>query len=236
MKELMVVSLLTGMLGSLHCIGMCGPLALSLPLSGKGHAGKFTGTLLYNLGRVTTYSALGLLTGLIGQTFSLFGFQQYLSIAAGVLIILLVIVPKKNKSGQRPGFMAAFFSKTRAAMGRLFSKSNSTSLYAIGLLNGLLPCGLVYMALTAATATGSITGGMLFMAFFGLGTLPAMWTLAFFGHFISVPVRIRIRKIYPYMMTLMACLLIIRGMGLGIPHLSPAMDTGKKVVQCCHKP
>lgn len=230
----MVVSLITGVLGSLHCVGMCGPLALALPLGNTSSATKFTGTLIYNLGRIVTYSMLGLFMGLAGQTFALFGVQQYLSVAAGILIIVFVLLPKRKTDGPARGAMA-FFSKIRSMMGRLFTRKSKSSLLVIGLLNGLLPCGLVYMALAASAATGSIVNGMLFMAFFGLGTLPAMWTLAFWGNYIGLPARRTIRRLFPYMMTLVASLLILRGMGLDIPFVSPALKyAGEKPVIECH--
>lgn len=235
MVNIMVLAMVTGMLGSLHCIGMCGPLALALPLGNRGPAARFTGTLLYNTGRALTYTLLGLVMGLIGQSFALFGLQQYLSIAAGVLIILFLVVSRKKGVASSRG-LAPFFTSVRTRIGRLFSSESNGAIFIIGMLNGLLPCGLVYIALASATATGDILESMVFMAFFGLGTLPAMWTLAFFGHSIGLSVRRGIRRFYPYMVTLMACLLILRGMGLGIPYVSPALHADKKVVECCHKP
>ena len=131
-----------------------------------------------------------------------------------------------------------YFEKLRSAIGQLFFKKNNSSLFSIGLLNGLLPCGLVYMAAAGAVATGNIISSIFFMAFFGLGTLPVMWSVAFFGNFISINIRQSIRKAYPYMMMLMACLLILRGLGLGIPYVSPevAQQKEKVVSGCCHKP
>lgn len=226
-----------GVIGSFHCIGMCGPLALALPLKDDSLFSKFTGALLYNSGRIITYSLLGMAAGSIGQSFSFFGFQQSLSIGAGTLILLLVLLPKiflgvfrnTNVAGQ-------FFEKLRHTFGQLFFKKNQSTLFAIGFLNGLLPCGLVYLAIAGATATGKITDAVLFMAAFGAGTLPVMWSIAFWGNFINISIRQRIRKMYPYMMVLMACLLILRGMGLGIPYVSPAENTAAKKISCCAKP
>jgi uncharacterized protein len=237
MIQLMIAAFMMGLLGSFHCVGMCGPLALSLPLNSNSAWSKFSGALLYNTGRIVTYSLFGLVFGAIGKSVALFGYQQWLSVILGVLIIVFIILPKRVAFMSHNNFVIVFFEKIRASLGRLFSKKSQSSLFAIGLLNGLLPCGLVYMAAAGAVATGDIPGSILSMAFFGLGTLPIMWSIAFFGNYVSIGIRQKIRKAYPYMMLLMACLLILRGMGLGIPYISPKMDAEKKAVHgCCAKP
>lgn len=226
-----------GVIGSFHCIGMCGPLALALPLKDDSLFSKFTGALLYNSGRITPYALFGLAAGSIGQSFSFFGFQQALSVIAGSIIVLLVILPKLFPSVYRPANIAgSFFEKVRFTFGQFFFKKNQSTLFAIGFLNGLLPCGLVYLAMAGATAIGNIPGAVIFMAAFGAGTLPIMWSIAFWGNFINVSIRQRIRKMYPYMMMLMACLLILRGMGLGIPYISPAGHAATKKISCFTKP
>lgn len=226
-----------GLLGSFHCVGMCGPLALSLPLNDNSVWSKFSGGLLYNAGRIVTYSLFGLVFGIIGKSVALFGFQQWLSIALGILIIVFVILPKRVALFSNNNFATKHLEKLRSALGKLFSNKNNSSLFSIGLLNGLLPCGLVYMAAAGAVATGNILNSIFFMAFFGLGTLPMMWSIAFFGNYVGIGLRQKIRKAYPYMLTLMACLLILRGMGLGIPYVSPGVDIEKKIVHsCCARP
>ena len=237
MVQLVVSAFMIGLLGSFHCVGMCGPLALSLPLNSNSFFSKFSGSLLYNAGRIVTYSLFGLLFGIIGKSVALFGFQQWLSIGLGALIIVFVILPKKAATFSKNKLVFNFFEKIRSSLGRLFSRKNYSSLFFIGLLNGLLPCGLVYMAAAGAVATGDIGDSILFMAFFGLGTLPMMWSVAFFGNYVSLRLRQNIRKVYPYMMMLMACLLMLRGMGLGIPYVSPNVDMHKNTVHsCCAKP
>jgi hypothetical protein len=223
-----------GMLGSFHCVGMCGPLALSLPLKNDSAATKFFGAMLYNAGRIVTYSVFGLVFGLIGKSVALFGYQQWLSVILGITILVFLLLPKKITAVKNKNSMLNFFEKLRQALGQLFFKKTRSSLFAIGLLNGLLPCGLVYMAAAGAVATGDLLSSVLFMAFFGLGTLPVMWSIAFFGNYVSMGIRQRIRKLYPYMMMLMACLLILRGMGLGIPYVSPKTGIENKVVHECY--
>ena len=234
MITIMLAAFTMGLLGSFHCVGMCGPLALSLPLNNDSSWAKFSGGLLYNAGRIVTYSFFGFVFGIVGKSVALFGFQQWLSVILGVLIIVFVILPKRVAFFNNNNFVIKFLEKLRSALGKLFSKRNYSSLFSIGLLNGLLPCGLVYMAAAGAVATGNILHSVFFMAFFGLGTLPMMWSIAFFGNYVGVGLRQKIRRAYPYMMTLMACLLILRGMGLGIPYVSPKVDTEKKVVHSCY--
>ncbi len=237
MIQLIVAAFTMGLLGSFHCVGMCGPLALSLPLSTNTVWSKFSGAFLYNTGRIITYSVFGFVFGLVGKSASLFGYQQWLSILLGVLIIFFVILPKRISAFNNKNFITVFFEKIRSGLGDLFSRKNYSSLFFIGILNGLLPCGLVYMAAAAAVATGDIADSILFMAFFGLGTLPIMWSLAFFGNYVSIGIRQKIRRVYPYMMMLMGCLLILRGMGLGIPYISPEMKAERKnIIECCAKP
>ena len=195
MVQLFVVAFMIGIVGSFHCVGMCGPLALSLPLSNNSIAAKFTGALIYNAGRIVTYSFFGLVFGLIGQTAALFNFQQWLSIIIGVVILLFIIVPKKYKiQYSASSYATGFFTKLRAWLGKLFKQKNHSSLFVIGLLNGLLPCGLVYMAVAGSLATGDVAESILFMAFFGLGTLPIMWSIAFFGNYMGVGIRQKIRS------------------------------------------
>jgi sulfite exporter TauE/SafE len=237
MVQLFLVAFMIGILGSFHCVGMCGPLALALPLNNSSFTAKFFGAFIYNAGRIATYTVFGLIFGLIGQTAALFNFQQWLSIATGAIILLLIIMPKKYKmQSTAANYTNGFFANVRSKLGRLFTQKNNSSLFVIGLLNGLLPCGLVYMAVAGAIAAGDIGKSALFMAAFGLGTLPVMWSIALFGNYIGISVRQKIRRAYPYMMTLMACLLILRGMGLGIPYVSPKMNAAKAEVQgCCTK-
>ncbi len=222
MTALLFTAFLLGALGSVHCVGMCGPLALSLPLVNRGTQSKFISVLLYNTGRVVTYSFFGLIFGIIGRTFALFGFQQWISIFLGVIIILFLLFSKTNKVFEKSNLVVHFFYKIRTRLANLFKRRNYKSVFFIGLLNGLLPCGLVYMAIAGAIATASLLTGSLFMAFFGLGTFPMMLSVSFFGNIINMKARQKIRAAYPYLMFIMACLLIIRGLGLGIPYVSPA--------------
>ena len=237
MLQLIITAFTIGILGSFHCVGMCGPLALSLPLNSDTVWDKFSGALLYNAGRIITYSVFGLLFGIIGKSAALFGYQQWLSILLGVLIIFFVILPKRVSVFNNKNFITGFFENIRSGLGNLFVQKNYSSLFSIGLLNGLLPCGLVYMAVAGAVATGDIAKSILFMAFFGLGTLPMMWSIAFLGNYVGIGIRQKIRKVYPFMLLLMGSLLILRGLGLGIPYVSPELKVEKSnMIECFSKP
>ncbi len=225
MLALLVTAFIMGGVGSLHCVGMCGPLALSLPVVGNSYLAKFRSSLLYNIGRMITYAALGALFGLAGLSFSLMGFQQGLSLTLGIVIICVVLLPKQAWIIDTHHITQKTFAKLRGALAGLFRRRNYQSVFFIGLLNGLLPCGLVYMALAGAVATASVVNSSLFMAAFGLGTLPLMWSISFFGSFINIRTRITVRRAYPYFMVGIACLLIIRGIGIDIPFINATIHS-----------
>jgi uncharacterized protein len=226
-----------GFLGSFHCVGMCGPIALALPVNHNSLSSKTTGALLYNFGRILTYAIFGALFGMIGQGIVIAGYQQLLSISLGALIILLIFLPSKLFSRFRlttPIYSFVFHLKQK--FGELLKNKSYSSLFLIGVLNGLLPCGLVYLGVAGAIATGNGFQGALFMAMFGLGTLPAMFALVLAGNSVSVNFRTKINKAMPVFIVAVALLLILRGMNLGIPYVSPEMAADKPVChKCCHK-
>lgn len=240
----LLVAISLGFLGSFHCIGMCGPIAIALPVHQKKLSNKIVSILAYNFGRILTYSLFGAVFGIIGQSFALFGFQQKLSIFLGVIILLSLILPQQlfNKS-KNLSKVYLLFNSLKNKIASLFQKKGIKSLFSIGLLNGLLPCGLVYMGIAGAIATGTVLNGMLFMAFFGLGTLPFMFSVSFTSHIISLKFRNVIRKSIPITIAVMAVLLILRGSNLGIKYISPkiaeeknmASHSDTKTIKCCHK-
>ncbi len=221
------MAILLGFFGSFHCVGMCGPIAMTLPVHNKPLLIKYSLILLYNLGRITTYCVLGLVAGIIGKSFLIGGFQQTLSISIGVLLLIYVFVPLKNTS---TGYL--FFLSIKTSFERLFSKGTRSSLFFIGVLNGLLPCGLVYVGLAGATATSDYLKGLLFMAGFGVGTIPTMLLIPLASGFITVSIRNKMRKVVPIITTVMALFLILRGFNLGIPYLSPKMNEFSSSVSC----
>lgn len=229
-----ITGLSIGFLGSFHCIGMCGPIALALPVHRFSGYEKYTGIFLYNIGRAITYAALGLLFGFLGNQFRLWGLQQVISIVAGVLILFLIL-SKFGFASKLPG-LAGLNIRVQHSLGKLLTTSkHPSSLFSIGLLNGVLPCGLVYVAIAAALATMDTLHGVLLMFSFGIGTMPVMAGLLVFGHLISGKIRHKINRAVPYVVGAMAVMLILRGMNLGIPYLSPKMEKETSGVSCCHK-
>lgn len=217
-----VSALILGLIGSFHCVGMCGPIAFLLPVDRTNTVKKTGQIFLYHFGRVLAYSIIGLLFGLAGKSFSLFGLQQQLSIVIGMLMIVVILLPYKtfNKYNfSKPVFKA--ISKVKSALGAALKKKTPDTFFTIGFLNGFLPCGLVYMAVFGAIASGNAIEGSLYMALFGLGTIPLMTTAIYFGNFLNGKVRQHIRRAIPVVVVLIGCLFIVRGMGLGIPYVSP---------------
>lgn len=223
-------ALMLGVVGSLHCVGMCGPIALALPVHNMSRPMRIAGILVYNLGRAGTYSILGAVSGLAGSALNWFGGQQALSVTAGLIILAALMLTMLGKKLSLPPMLNRFYSKLRTILGKLFGLKSVKGLFLIGLLNGMLPCGLVYAALAGAAATGSVLVGALFMFIFGLGTIPAMFSISFAGAHLSDAFRSKLRRAVPVFVGAMAVLLILRGMGLEIPYLSPSMDH-----TCCHR-
>lgn len=223
-----------GFLGSIHCIGMCGPLVLALPLANKTNTQRLLGGILYNLGRTVTYALLGLIFGIIGEGLRLSGIQQIVSIAFGVVLILSAILPgllRLNHSIN--AFTAKLLLPLKRGMGNLLQQSRIYPLFGFGLLNGLLPCGLVYLAIfSGALSTDSMAQSGLYMILFGLGTFPVMFLLIYFSNLIKNKILYKIRNIIPVFLVILGILFILRGLNLGIRYISPKMDQPKQEMHC----
>jgi sulfite exporter TauE/SafE len=215
-------ALVLGLLGSLHCIGMCGPIAFVLPLNRQNTFRQWGQLGLYHTGRLLAYGIIGLVFGLLGKGLYLFGFQQKLSIVLGVVMILLVMIPGKAFRGwklARPVYRMV--GKLQSALGSRLKNGDSDAFLSIGFLNGFLPCGLVYMALVGAMAMASAPSGALYMMIFGMGTIPLMSVAALMGKYLKGRWVPAVRKWIPVFVVLVGVLFILRGMGLGIPYVSP---------------
>lgn len=232
-----ISGLALGFLGSLHCIGMCGPIALALPSHSKSKLSFYSGRILYNLGRVVTYSIMGLIIGLIGQKINLAGYQQIVSIVIGIIILIAVLIPSRLKNyfiQIKP--MQIITKKLQSSIGVLFRKGSQSSLFAIGVLNGFLPCGFVYVALAGAVALGNVENSILFMALFGIGTIPAMFSASIVTNLFGQNFRRKIHRAIPVFASVLAVIFILRGLNLGIPYLSPKMKAVTQVNpshDCC---
>lgn len=211
-----------GLMGSLHCIGMCGPIAFMLPVDRSSNTKKLFQIGIYHVGRVLSYGILGVLFGFLGKGLYVFGLQQKLSILIGVLMILIILIPSKSLNQynlSKPIY--SIISKIKSKLGQELKRKTTDTFLTIGFLNGFLPCGLVYMALFGAIAMGNPLQGGVYMILFGLGTIPLMTTAIYFGGLLKGTRRMKIQKLIPVFVVIIGLLFIIRGLGLGIPYFSP---------------
>lgn len=218
-----------GAVTSLHCMGMCGPLALALPAnSGSSKIRHITGRLVYNLGRAVTYAAMGILAGLLGKSVKLFELQNTVSILFGVLLLASLFLSTQNLPAW---VIRCFYKPIQSGLGRILKRGSLTGLFQIGLLNGLLPCGMVYAALALASLQSGPLNGAIFMFLFGLGTLPLMFAISLGGLSLRSPkLQPVLNRVIPTVTFLVAVLLILRGLSLNIPYISPDLNSGS----CCH--
>lgn len=234
-----ITPLTIGIVGSLHCIGMCGPIVVALPLKNQNLLSKILGAVLYNSGRVATYGLLGVLFGLLGKGIHMAGFQQWTSIILGIAMIISVLFPFVFREKITVGnLLAGMASRLIVRLKKLFASRSYGSLLLIGLLNGLLPCGLVYVAIAGAINSGSVLSGSLFMVLFGLGTIPLLLLASLASDAIGQRLRSKMQKAVPYFVFLLGVLFILRGMSLGIPYISPTSEklAPKEMVEkgsCC---
>ena len=224
------IAFFIGLFGSIHCIGMCGPLAFAVPTINNKWWLIISDKMLYNIGRIITYSFLGLVVGFIGRQFWIAGLQQGVSLASGLLIIMasfsrLFKVRIKD---------SVILSKLLIPVNRLlnYALQHHSGHLVIGLLNGFLPCGFVYLALVGAINTSSPLASAQFMFWFGAGTFPLMLIATVSSGFIRPILRRRINKAMPYLMVCLGFWFILRGLGMNIPYLSPPKQTSG--VTICH--
>ena len=215
-------ALILCLLGSFHCVGMCGPIALVLPVDQTNSWRKFIQILLYHLGRIFTYASLGLLLGIIGESLNLFGFQQQLSIIIGMIMLSTLLFSESilgHFNIAKPVFR--WVGKLKSELGASLKKKELDTFFYIGLLNGLLPCGLVYIAVFGSIAISGLLESSLYMVFFGLGTIPLMSIIIYAKDWLKSILKFNPKRIIPYAVAIIGILFILRGLGLGIPYVSP---------------
>ena len=167
-------AILMGLAGSLHCAGMCGPLVLAVTAKNPFAVNK----VVYNLGRITTYGILGIVAGAVGRLFQFTVYQNILAYLLGGILLLIgfgaingIRIPILNR------LIHQFTDWVRKIFGKLLN--GNRNLFFLGMLNGLLPCGLTYLALTYCFTLDGFVDGFLFMVIFGMGTIPVMVGLVF---------------------------------------------------------
>ena len=223
---------LLGFVGSLHCMGMCGPIAFMLPVSHDKPYKKAIQITLYHTGRVLAYALIGLVFAILGQSFVAFGYQQHISVAVGAIMILLVIIPQSYIKPLR--IFKPFFSLIngiKAELGLALKKKSYDTFFSLGFLNGFLPCGLVYMAIIAAFAITSFTDSLIYMLLFGLGTIPMMTGVIYAQSFIKKYLKFNYKKLIPVAVVIVGLLFIVRGLGLGIKYISPKIDSTPEKIE-----
>ena len=225
-------ALTIGIFGSLHCVGMCGPIAMALPLTTAEKSKVILQSLLYHTGRIFTYSLLGIMMGLLGWGIVFVGYQKVISIGIGILLILSVLFSISfERKLYNIRWVQLFFDNIKSRLGKLLSIKNNSSAFSIGFLNGFLPCGLVYIALAGAVTTGGVWQGGLYMASFGLGTLPLMFAVMTLGNF-NRQYFLRLRKWIPVGLFLFGLLLIYRGIQLEVPATLEFWETTNFQIMC----
>ena len=220
---MLYTAIIFGLISSLHCIGMCGPIAMMLPVDQKNPSKKALQVLIYHLGRLTSYGILGLAFGLLGRGFYMAGIQQQLSIAVGVGMIVLAVVPEKilaNYNFSKPVYR--LITRIKSSLGAQFKRKTPDAFFTIGLFNGLLPCGLVYAALFGAIAMQNVTLGIAYMILYGLGTIPMMSAVVYVSSLLSMPFRSQLQRAVPIVTVVIGVLFVLRGMGLDIAYISPS--------------
>ena len=234
MNVMLATAIVMGVAGSAHCIGMCGPIALAVPSPRNTAAARWTSTLLLNTGRITTYALLGLAIGSLGMGMRLAGLQQVVSIVGGVLLLLSVALPGILERWWPTGRLALGVGRLRSGLARNLRRTAPEALFLTGALNGLLPCGLLYAALLGAMNMATPLHGALFMVLFGLGTWPALFAVRLGAGLVGDGVRARLRRLSPVLISAVAVLMILRGLELGIPYVSPGPVATPAEVSTCH--
>ena len=220
MTDLLPLAFLMGLFGSLHCAVMCGPIMLSMPFQKQSTVSTALQLFLYQFGRIFIYTLLGIAVGALGSSIRVFSNQKTLSVTIGVVLIIFTALQFSTTYKNR-------FSKIQAKVlnpiSKLMGKVFGLRLWGLfaGMLNGLIPCGMVYLALATALNTGSTASGLTFMFLFGLGTAPLMTIISLGGIFLKKHIRFNTNKLIPWFMLLMGILFILRSAEIGIPFISP---------------
>jgi sulfite exporter TauE/SafE len=241
MGTIILAGLILGITSNLHCVGMCGPIAMAIPVNRSSNWTILGGVLQYNFGRIITYMLLGLLVGSIGISVNTLGILQWISILAGIFLIVYA---------WRKFFTFRFAAKLPQLgiqqmisknIGRILKSDLPLKPLFLGMLNGFLPCGMVYIALMNAILGGHPYTSALAMMAFGIGTLPSMIAVGLVANRITNDMRRKMNKVVPYMLTLVGLLIVLRGMNLDIPFISPkvvehqieGVDKPQVEMKCC---
>lgn len=214
----MIAAFIIGFVGSLHCIGMCGPLTMLV--MGNNSPGIFS---LYHGGRIFAYVLLGILLGSIGYSLAFFQLQQVATFTLGALLIILYGIPSFRNKVERFYYESRFYQFIKKELSARLSKRNRW--VVSGIANGFLPCGLTYVAAASAVAMGGIGHGILYMLIFGLGTVPALMLVALGGAWSATKLKKLIPGAVSFIAIVSGCLLIIRGLLISSPDFNQLVQT-----------
>jgi len=226
MTGIYLSAFLLGLLGEVHCVGMCGPIAFILPVDRQRKWKQTLQLILYHTGRILAYGTMGLLLGFVGKGLQLAGLQQKISLIFGLIMIVVALFPSVTNrfSARMPAFWARWMGRLKEAINTYLRRRSYQSFFVLGYLNGYLPCGLVYLAMVGALATGSPWRGALYMMIFGLGTTPALMLITWLQTKFTGRWRNRLNKLIPYAVALVGVLFVLRGLNLNIMFLSPGRE------------
>lgn len=217
----LLAAFIVGLAGSLHCVGMCGPLAMVVPLKGN----HWIAITVYNVFRVLMYAALGFVFGSLGTQINFLESGQRISLVLGIAVLLFFVVPSIWPQSQIMFRWNTLATKLYSRFARpVMSYKGWASPALLGMLNGLLPCGLIYVALAGAVASGSGENGAIVMSAVGLGTWPAMVSMMAFRKHFKGWMQQSSRFVLPVVAGVLGLSLLVRGLNLDIPYLSPKVE------------
>ena len=217
---LLVVS---GMLGSAHCLGMCGPFALAVGSAAPSWRANLQRQAVYSVGRIFTYAVLGATLAFCGARLAaaLPGWMNVpavLAIVAGVLLVVQGLLAAGVF--RKPAVTGGSACPGAGAFKALLGARSLVDVFLAGLFTGLLPCGLLYGMLALAASTHDVARGLATMVAFGLGTVPAMAAAGLGGSLLGLAARRRLHAFAAWCLVLTGCISIARGAG----HLSFTSD------------
>lgn len=211
---------LIGLAGSVHCVGMCGPLALAIPGASKDKGFTFfLRTIAYQISRISGYGVLGLIVGFFSQGMQFTGVQPYFSLLSGILLLFLGffgIIPEVNAFSKYP-IIQHFQVKINRIIGTVMTNEHFSTPFVLGFLNAMLPCGMIYIALGTGLSSGNMSEAALYLISFGLGTLPLMFMVSLSGQFLSLQMRRSWQKAIPIIFMISGIILIYKGMNIALP-------------------
>lgn len=211
---------LIGLAGSVHCVGMCGPLALAIPGASKDKGFTFfLRTIAYQISRISGYGVLGLIVGFFSQGMQFTGVQPYFSLLSGILLLFLGffgIIPEVNAFSKYP-IIQHFQVKINRIIGTVMTNEHFSTPFVLGFLNAMLPCGMIYIALGTGLSSGNMSEAALYLISFGLGTLPLMFMVSLSGQLLSLQMRRSWQKTIPIIFMISGIILIYKGMNIALP-------------------